>query len=56
LNVGEAEFVIRVRDPWSVEEQERVPLAGSQLSGKILEKVKTDPERFWSGAVCVQFM
>jgi hypothetical protein len=29
---------------------------GSQLSGKILEKVKTDPERFWSGAVCVQFM
>jgi hypothetical protein len=31
-------------------------VAGSQLSGKILEKVEIDPERFRSGAASVQFM
>jgi hypothetical protein len=28
----------------------------AQLSGKILEKVEMDPERFRSGAASVQFM
>jgi hypothetical protein len=47
---------LEIGDSSPVEEERRLHLAGSQLSGKILEKVKTDPERFWSGAVCVQFM
>jgi hypothetical protein len=34
----------------------RLLVAGSQLSGKILEKVEMDPERFRSGAASVQFM
>jgi hypothetical protein len=39
-----------------VEEGKRLLLAGSQLSGKILEKVVIDPEKFQSGAASVQFM
>jgi hypothetical protein len=38
-------------DSSPVEEEKRLHLAGSQLSGKILEKVEIDPERFRSEAV-----
>jgi hypothetical protein len=47
---------LEIGDSSPVEEEKRLHLAGSQLSGKILGKIEIDPESFRSGAVGVQFM